>query len=202
MTEAVRAERGQIHDVDPEYSQAAPPSGYIRLDLACGGTKKEGWVGVDIVTLPTVDVVHDLSATPWPFADDTVLEINCSHFVEHVTDLKRFMEECWRILVPGGLMTVTAPYWTSVRAWQDYTHVRAITERTFSYFSRPEMIRNGLGHYDARCDFDITAMRFVYLPEWEPRAPDAREWAREHYVNVVADIIVQLSAVKPMRQGA
>jgi hypothetical protein len=38
----------------------------MKLDLGCGTKKREGFVGVDSMTLPGVDVVVDLRITPWP----------------------------------------------------------------------------------------------------------------------------------------
>ena len=58
-----------------------------KLDLACGGAKKEGFTGVDIADIEGVDIVHDLNIYPWPFEDGSVEEINCSHYVEHIPHL-------------------------------------------------------------------------------------------------------------------
>jgi predicted SAM-dependent methyltransferase len=62
----------------------APPPG-IRLDLACGQSPREGFEGVDFFA-PNAKHKVDLLKFPWPWADNSVDEINCSHFVEHIPD--------------------------------------------------------------------------------------------------------------------
>ena len=39
----------------------------LKIDLGCGSNKKEGYIGVDILDVPGVDYVTDLSKNPLPF---------------------------------------------------------------------------------------------------------------------------------------
>ena len=55
-----------------------------RLDLACGDNKKEGYKGIDVAKTDTVDYVVDLQQFPWPIESESVEEINCSHYIEHI----------------------------------------------------------------------------------------------------------------------
>lgn len=164
----------------------------VKLDLACGGRKTPGFIGVDIVQMDGVDVVHNLSQFPWPWENESVEEIHCSHYVEHVPDLLKFMDEAARILIPGGKMTVIAPYYTSMRATQDPTHVRSISEATFLYFNKGWRDQNLLAHYTVTCDFDFS-YSYVMTPEWAARNQEARDFAIRHYWNVVNDIQVVLT---------
>jgi hypothetical protein len=54
----------------PEVGSAQVQSGIKSLDIGCGKSKTSGCIGIDRVTLPGVDVVHDLDQFPWPFPDD------------------------------------------------------------------------------------------------------------------------------------
>src|ERR1700679_35505 len=57
----------------------------LRLSLACGGAKPEGFKGVDLIKREGVDFVQDLLKFPWSqFADNSVDEIECMNFVEHI----------------------------------------------------------------------------------------------------------------------
>ena len=96
----------------------------LKLDLACGIAKQPGWFGVDVAEGTQADLVFDLTTTPWPWADGSVAEVRCSHFFEHLgaEQRVRFMEEVWRILVPGGKATITVPHARSDGAVQDPTH--------------------------------------------------------------------------------
>jgi predicted SAM-dependent methyltransferase len=164
----------------------------VRLDLACGNAKKEGFMGIDISEDTQADVIHDLNKYPYPIADNSVCEIHCSHFIEHVADIKKFMEECYRILIKGGIFHIIAPYYTSIRAFQDFTHIRPVSENTFVYFNQEWLKQNGLGHYNVKCDFITESIKYIYSSEWKTRSEAAKEWARVHYFNVVSDIDVIL----------
>ena len=165
----------------------------IRYDLACGDSKKEGFTGVDICKTDSVDIVCDLNKYPWTFAEDnSVDEIFSSMFVEHVGDIVKFMEEIYRILKVGGTCTLIAPYYSSIRCWQDPTHVRAISEATFLYYNKKWMDENKLSHYGIKADFDYT-FGYNMDPMWASRSDEAKSFAVKHYINVVSDIQVVLT---------
>lgn len=164
----------------------------IKLDVACGQSKKEGYTGIDIVEMPGVDIVHDLEKYPWPIDSDSVTDIWCCHYIEHVSDLFAFFNEIYRILTPGGKVEFKAPYWNSRRAWQDPTHKQAISETTFSYVSEGWRNANKLSHYPLHCNFDIE-ITFDLSPEWANRAREVQTFAIEHYANVVQNINATLT---------
>jgi len=164
----------------------------MKLDLACGQRKQPDHVGVDCVALPGVDLVLDLERYPWPFEDSSVAEIYCSHYVEHVSDLMRFFNECHRILIPGGTMQVICPYYTSIRCWQDPTHKHAISEHTFLYYNKKWREDNGLGHYPITADFEFT-FAWDVVPELAEKSREEQLHAIRHEWNVVADISVSLT---------
>lgn len=163
----------------------------LKLDLACGSNKVEGFTGVDRVKTKSVDIVHDLEKFPWPFKTDSVDEVVVNHYIEHSSDLFAFMNELHRIMKPGARATITAPYYSSMRAWQDPTHTRAISEATFLYFNQEWLKQNKLDHYDVAADFDFS-YGYSFYPEWASRSEEARAFAIKHYNNVISDIQVVL----------
>lgn len=177
----------------------------LKLNLGGGQYKEEGWTNLDIVDLPEVDIVHDLTKFPWPFEDNSVDEIKSSHFIEHLSgeDFTKMMEECYRILKKGefdpdnpnqptkGFMTHIAPYYNSVRAWQDPTHKTLISESRFLYYNKQWRDQNKLDHYGINCDFDFF-YSYNIDQNWVNRSQDSLSFAIKHYVNVVNDIIVTL----------
>lgn len=139
----------------------------ISLDVACGSTCPAGWVGIDSVSLPGVDIVHDLLIFPWPIATESVAQIRCYHYLEHIplicahtrnqSDLLlQTFDELYRVLIPGGTVFVECPHASSLRASQDPTHCRFISENTFAYTNQQWRIEHGVAHYPIRCDFDAT----------------------------------------------
>lgn len=160
----------------------------VKLDLACGDNKKEGFTGVDLYKTDSVDVQHDLSVFPWPFESDSVDEVWCSHYIEHCRDLCGFWSELHRILKPGGKATIIAPYAKNNRAWQDPTHVRGIVEESFWYLDANFRKVNKLSHYLADVDFEFSVAYLGIDPTWANRSEESRTFAIRHYWNVVQDI--------------
>lgn len=178
-----------------ELKKDEPPK-IIRLDIACGARKKEGFTGIDKIKLPGVDIVWDLEKFPYPFDDNSIDEVWCSHYIEHTSDMIAFMEELYRIMKPGSKAMIIAPYYASIRCWQDPTHKRAISECSFLYFSKDWRNSQKLDHYGIKSDFDFV-YGYAIKPEWANRNEEARNFAIKHYINVVDDIQVTLTKKIP-----
>lgn len=171
-----------------------------RWDLACGNNKQKGFKGVDITKKGTqANIEWDLSRYPWPFKDNSVDEIFCSHFLEHIPHIDSyhdglflFMDECWRILKPGAGARFIVPYYSSVRAIQDPTHHRSIGEPTFLYFTKAWRKMNKLEHYPVKCDFEIVKIDHAISEEFTGRASEAVQFQAMHSINVINDIHVLL----------
>lgn len=173
----------------------------LKLDIACGNNKKEGFTGVDIMETQSVDIVHDLTKYPWPFEDNSVDEIHCSHYIEHVPHviegedkrdgLIQFMDEIYRILKPGCKATLIAPYYKSERAFGDPTHVRYIGDLSFPYYNKEWRDVNKLSHYNINCDFDIKASYYIDN-ELTLKSEDVRKKAFREDWNAISDIIVEV----------
>jgi SAM-dependent methyltransferase len=168
----------------------------LKLDLGCGENKRDGFLGVDLYA--DTDYRINLMEFPWPIADGVVDELYCSHFFEHVAGPDRipFMDECWRILVPNGKMTIICPYWSSPRAIQDPTHKwPPIAEQSFLYFNKDWRTQNRLNHYLGKCDFDFG---FGYLADIETgsKNQETQQFYIKHYLQAVNDLQVNLVAKK------
>ncbi len=165
----------------------------MKLDIACGQNKRAGFKGVDIAPGPGVDYVWDLEQFPWaPFEDNSVEEAHVSHYAEHTHDLMKFMDEIWRICADGAKVTIIGPYYTSIRAWQDPTHTRTLSEATWLYFNKDWRAANKLDHYPIKSHFDVSQMVVFFNPPWDKKSEEARQFAQQHYWNVISDIMVEL----------
>lgn len=167
----------------------------LRLNLACGDIKMEGFIGVDIAKTENCDEVMDLKVFPWKWEDNSVDEIWCSHFFEHLTGAERirFMEECYRIMKDGAKMTIICPYYTSMRAIQDPTHQwPPVAESSFLYFNKQWMKDNKLEHYNINADFDFN-YGYSMSPEIISKHQDVQAFAVKNYNNSVNDLQVSLT---------
>ena len=104
-----------------------------KLNIGCGKNIKEGWINLDGLQLPGVDVVYDLEKS-LPFEDNYFEEIEASHILEHINNLIDLMEELHRVCKNGAIINVTCPYFASVSAFSDITHKRFFTLKSFNYF--------------------------------------------------------------------
>ncbi|MFG2055635.1 methyltransferase domain-containing protein [Micromonospora sp. NPDC048930] len=103
----------------------------VVVDLGCGATKQwPGNLGLDIYPARGVDAVADLSGS-LPLADDSVDVFFAVHILEHLIDFLPLLDECHRVLRPGGVLHVMSPWWRHVNAVADPTHVRLLDVQTF-----------------------------------------------------------------------
>lgn len=105
----------------------------MRLNLGCGADYRAGWINVDKNDVMRCDVLADLSVK-LPFPDEAADEIVANHLIEHLPDLVTFMNECHRVLVPGGKLYLEFPKADTDYFWQDPTHVRSYTANTFTIY--------------------------------------------------------------------
>lgn len=70
-----------------------------------------------------VDVVWDLNNLPWPWPDGSFDMIVACAVLEHLRlNLIESLNECWRILRPGGTLHIKLPFWKSDNSYIDPTH--------------------------------------------------------------------------------
>lgn len=182
----------------------------VAIDFGCGQNKTtkefilqnmqvevDEVIGVDFVKGEGIDKVHNLTHFPYPFADESVDAIFSSHFVEHLDGFERakFMDECYRILKPSGKIRLMHPYYKSVRAVQDFSHKwPPISENSYLYWDKNWRTLNKLTHgvYDLKCDYEFWIYYTWQDTMWANKSEEARNFAVNHYFNVVADMIVDL----------
>lgn len=121
---------------------ASPPNLRV-LDVGCGDKKAAGAVGIDCRPLPTVDVVHDLDAHPWPLPDNGFDVIICSHVIEHVGDVARFLREVHRVGAAGARVRIETPHFSSLDSWTDPSHRQHLSSRSFDFFTADGYLNDG-----------------------------------------------------------
>lgn len=157
----------------------------------------------------------NLMRFPWPWPDSSVLEINCSHFVEHLPmefvdefgnyvpcgmpgaqDLFfKFFDEVYRVLVPEGWAKIVVPCLRNNRAFQDPTHRRFLPAEAFFYLFKQFRDVNKLDHYNVRCNYDGKIEPAV-TPEINARSQDVQQRMFNESWNAIVDWHVHLKAVK------
>jgi hypothetical protein len=150
---------------------------------------------------------------PWPWADSSVDEARCSHFIEHIPMIEvdsrgvqvpfgegldlliAFFNELHRVMKPGAQATIISPYYSSMAAWQDPTHRRAISDATYLYLNQEWLRANGLEHYGITANFQL-GWAFSVDQNWQLRPREEQEFALRHYNNVAMEIHATLVCLK------
>ena len=104
------------------------------LDLGCGNKKMPGFFGVDIMKLSCVDLVRDIEQEGLPFSTSSILHIRCFHFLEHVNDPIKIINECWRVLVKHGTLEISVPTIVGGWAFADLTHRNFFNQLSFFHY--------------------------------------------------------------------
>lgn len=153
----------------------------VKINLGSGHWKLDGWVNVDIDQESKPEVLANL-AKRLPFRDGVAWLMHTEDFIDQLEleQAKQFLDECYRILMPGGVIRVLTPDLQKltklyednpdelVRMWQDNVPVQLLLA------SAGEVLNRGMrfaGHrflYDPatlsmladRCGFDARQVGF------------------------------------------
>jgi SAM-dependent methyltransferase len=147
----------------------------VVLDLGCGDQRQYPTnLGVDRRRTPAVAAVADVSRT-LPFRDGGVDRIFAVHVLEHLIDFLPLVNECHRVLRPGGVLHVLSPWWRHVNAVADPTHVRLLDTQTVKGIcrspDRPLWYPLHVSHDESTVFADLT-------PVGPGEEPDVRQVAR------------------------
>jgi len=127
------------------------------LNLGCGHKRITPGAGEEIVNHDRtrhhrwINAVWDLNVRPWPWEDksfDTVLALSVFEHLE--IDLVQALDECWRILKPGGTLNAKVPHWQHDNAYADPTHRWRYSLRSFDVVIPGTRLGKMLGFYTAR----------------------------------------------------
>jgi hypothetical protein len=113
---------------------------HTKLNLGCGFKKLNDHWNVDIEAKCNPDQVWDLEQFPWPWEDSFFDRLNADNILEHLgQDPKVFtkvMQEMYRISKDGAEWYINIPHHRSDTYFDDYTHVRMLTPKTFALFDQ------------------------------------------------------------------
>lgn len=136
--------RRSVHGLGAEFREPRPK----HLHVGSGRDFRNESLNIDISSHCAPDLVLDISRplepgarfqtdrfgevelTPGSFETITAFEV-----LEHVADLPQTMRNFLDLLEDGGRLIASVPYDLSRGAWQDPTHVRALNENSWLYYT-------------------------------------------------------------------
>jgi len=95
-----------------------------------------------------IDVAWDLEEFPWPWKDEEFEKIVAVDVFEHLAlETPQWLDECWRILEPQGVLDMRLPAWDNPLSYRDPTHRRVFHEETFYYWDKRTDLFRDFGSY-------------------------------------------------------
>lgn len=126
--------------------------GNIKLNLGCGIKRfhKPDFINIDYSLECEPDLLLDVENEPFPFNENSVMEIRADNLLEHFSGLTHCMNECWTVLKPEGSFWFRVPAVDrftidhmdsesiAIKMWgalRDPTHKKFFCEGTMDYWN-------------------------------------------------------------------
>lgn len=177
----------------PELKKLNMGSGFKRID--------DHW-NVDVEPKCNPDQVLDLEVTPWQYEDDFFEQITADNILEHLgqrpKDFTEIIKEMYRVSQNGAQWVINFPHHRCDLQWDDYTHVRALTEKTFRMWDQQvnfESINRKLsdstyGIYH-NVDFEIIDKKYNMVEFWTKEVENGMLGVAKlnEYLNTKANVV-------------
>lgn len=129
----------------------------VKLHLGCGNTPIKGFINVDILKIPGVDVICDLKDLGC-FSDNSVDVIYASHFFEHfgTEEIPIIFKEMYRVIKENGEIRLSVP---------DLDKICQLYVKNIDWFTPPNNPWLGLiyGGQANQYDFHKTGFNYRWL---------------------------------------
>lgn len=144
----------------------------MKINLGSGRKRFEGFVNIDNNPRANPDIMHDISAYPWPIASGSVTHAVASHVLEHIVEqgnveqFMAFFQELYRVCENGALVEIVVPDAQGDAAFSDPGHKSAWGKNIFTFCSKKSMTDNisrgtTMTDYETNFDFDLTELNII-----------------------------------------
>lgn len=166
-----------------------------KLNMGCGFKKLDNHWNVDAEPICNPDQVLDLEKTPWPYEDDFFERINADNILEHLGQnpkvFTEIIKEMYRVSKDGAEWYINVPHHRCDLFWDDYTHVRVLTPKTFKMFDQQvnfESIQKRLsdstfGLYH-RVDLEVVDVTYEIINYWRQQQNDGMLASKQLDINL------------------
>lgn len=154
-----------------------------KIDIGCGNRKREGFIGIDYLDDPQVDINIDLRKCPLPFPDNFVSEVWSNHFFEHlcIEHVCRMMREIHRVCKPGAKVEIRVPHFSGLTNFYEFH------KTSFRYNSFSEFIVGGWGMYSDKAQFELVSTKINLVNRQSPKLKPHTWW---HFWNYPMEWLV------------
>ena len=170
----------------------------VKLNIGAGPNKMEGFISIDTIKFNDDIVVCNCGTEAWPYEDNSVDEVHCSHMIEHLTAPERihFINELYRVLKPNAKATIIAPHWASCRAYGDLTHQWPPVSEFWFYYLSKEWRATNAPHstYNEDVNFEAT-WGYSMNPTIIVRNPEYQQYAMANFKEAIQDLYATLHKI-------
>lgn len=109
----------------------------MKINIGCGRDYREGWVNTDISLATKADFYFDIGKETLLMEGDQAELVYISGVLEQIgpnDELRHALNECHRLLKPGGMIQIVVPNAKYAIAHRDPMDIRKFTPDTFRYF--------------------------------------------------------------------
>jgi predicted SAM-dependent methyltransferase len=135
----------------------------VILELGCGNRKRDpSWIGIDTLDYDCVDIVGDVYGVLSRIPDGSIDEVHSFHFLEHLVDLDKILEELGRVIKEDGQAEIVVPHFSNPYYYSDYTHKRTFGLYSFSYLADDKIFRRGVPKYSKAIYFELYQVDLLF----------------------------------------
>ena len=133
----------------------------MKINLGCGQDYRDGWENWDISKHIKAEKYLDIRTDIFPANDNSVECIYCSGVLEQILaneHLIHALNECWRILIPSGHLTIVVPNSRYSITFQDPHDCRHFLPETFKYFDFKDICYQRFGSIYGYMPWDVMSI--------------------------------------------
>jgi predicted SAM-dependent methyltransferase len=165
-----------------------------KLNMGCGFIKLNDHWNVDISPVCNPDEVFDLENTPYPWEDNFFKKITANNILEHLGETpKKFtaiLKEMYRISADQAEWTIMVPHHRCDLFYDDYTHIRTLTPKTFRMFDQKVNFENIGKISDSTfgifndMDLEVTDYTFNIISYWQNLLDEGMLGSKQFNINL------------------
>lgn len=106
-----------------------------KIQFGCGGNRLIGWENYDY----DIDI-----SKPLPFLDSIADAVLAEHVLEHISihDAWNFIEECYRILKPGGFLRLAVPCVSKIFKESDQEYYEFVARNNWGAATKKDAVKS------------------------------------------------------------
>lgn len=161
-----------------------------RLDIGPSYYKSEGFIGIDLLRSQNVDIVGD--ARRMPIKTNIIDEIYSSYCLEHIDDQLSVLKEIYRVCKNGAEVRLILPHFSNPAFFDDLTHQRLYSTRSFEHFDHDLHSLTGYPDYLPEINLKVMSAEL----RWWPPQIIARKGRFKRLLLYITDLIINYIANK------